>query len=583
MEQIPKSVYKIFVFFIAKTHLSWLIFLLTPIVVVIESNLIPYVIKMIVDFSVEYNEERSEFFYKIIPTIFLGIGAWISFLLIIRLEKWLESKVIPSFEANIRMATIRNILNHPYQSFVDDSSGSILHKVSDLPRALESIRTIISWNCIPSFVLVISTMIMLSNINIIFVYILAIWFVIQIFIIFYLGRYVHLSSEINAAHKNHLFGIISDVISNIFFVKLSYTKNYEINYIQKIQNNELKSHKHLFCTINLFQFCMDFPITIMLGSMLYFALYYWFNYSITTGDFIFIFNSTYAVIYQVWYLGIQLTYLFREVGIVSQTIPLIVQQNTELIHEKLKPLYSLKKGQIEFNQVSFAYHNKGNIFNKLDLLIEGGTKVGIVGLSGSGKSTLVNLLLNLYPIESGNIYIDKHDIRKYDMYNQVSIVPQNTSLFHRTILDNIKYGNEAASDDDVFDASIKAGCHDFIKNLPNGYNTIIGENGADLSGGQKQRIAIARVILKNSLIIIFDEATSALDSLSEKNIFLEFANTFKDKTFIIITHRLSTITQLDKIIVMKGGKIIGEGSHNQLLENNHEYSQMCKQNLSLLP
>lgn len=236
----------------------------------------------------------------------------------------------------------------------------------------------------------------------------------------------------------------------------------------------------------------------------------------------------------------------------------------------------IKKATVEFDNVSFAY-GKNKVFHNFNLNIGNAEKVGIVGLSGAGKTTLCNLLLRMYDVDSGAIKIDGYDIRdiKQDsLLKNISYVPQETTLFNRTILENIKYARPSATKAEVVAAAQKANIHDFIIKLPNGYNTLVGNNGIRLSGGQRQRVSIARALLKNAPILILDEATSALDSQNEQMIQKSLAVAMHGKTTLVIAHRLSTLKNMDRIIVIKNGKIIETGNHNQLLRQKGEYSKL---------
>ena len=215
-----------------------------------------------------------------------------------------------------------------------------------------------------------------------------------------------------------------------------------------------------------------------------------------------------------------------------------------------------------------------NVFENFNLEIEPKTKVGLVGYSGSGKSTLINLLMRFFDVKDGNggIEIDDQDIRdvtQESLRENISYIPQDPILFHRTIRENILYGKPKASEEEMIDASKKACCYDFIMDLENGFDTLVGERGVKLSGGQRQRIAIARAILKNSPILILDEATSALDSITEKEIQSALKNLMENKTVIAIAHRLSTLNNMDRIIVLDKGKIVEDGTKEELLAINN--------------
>ena len=248
-------------------------------------------------------------------------------------------------------------------------------------------------------------------------------------------------------------------------------------------------------------------------------------------------------------------------------------------------------GAIEFENLSFKYNDGvgedgiidednpagalGNIFENFSMSIKPGERIGLVGRSGSGKTTLTRLLLRLADIQEGHIYIDGQDISKVtqvSLRRQIAYVPQEPLLFHRTIAENIAYGRPDASFEEIKEAAIKANALEFIEKLPDGFNTITGERGVKLSGGQRQRVAIARAILTNAPLLVLDEATSALDSESERLIQDALNNLMENRTSIVIAHRLSTVSNLDRIVVLKDGQIIEDGTHAELIRNGGEYA-----------
>lgn len=231
-------------------------------------------------------------------------------------------------------------------------------------------------------------------------------------------------------------------------------------------------------------------------------------------------------------------------------------------------------GKIEFRNVYFKYEeSKPYVFENLNFTIEANQKVGIVGYSGAGKSSLVSLLMRIYETTAGSILIDGYDIKtdvtQESLRKNISYVPQEPALFHRTIGENIAYGKAGVSFDEIKEASIKSNCYEFVARLDKGFDSIVGDRGLKLSGGQRQRIAIATVILKNSKILVLDEATSSLDSLTEREIQDTIRKHMVDKTVIVIAHRLSTLNYLDRIIVFDNGKIIEDGSRKELLDNKN--------------
>ena len=217
------------------------------------------------------------------------------------------------------------------------------------------------------------------------------------------------------------------------------------------------------------------------------------------------------------------------------------------------------------------------MFNNFDLHVDNAEKIGVVGLSGAGKTTLCNLLLRMYEVDNGAVKINDIDIRDItqdSLRKNISFVPQEATLFNRTIMENIRYAKPTATKNEVINAAKKAHIHEFISKLPKGYNTLVGNNGIKLSGGQRQRISIARALLKNAPILILDEATSALDSQNELMIQKSLQNAMRGKTTLVIAHRLSTLRNMDKIVVIKHGKIIETGSHKQLLRKNGAYKKL---------
>ncbi len=219
------------------------------------------------------------------------------------------------------------------------------------------------------------------------------------------------------------------------------------------------------------------------------------------------------------------------------------------------------------------------LFKDKSIHIHKGQKVGLVGFSGSGKSTFVNLILKLFEVTSGRILIDNQDISKVSLeslHRSIALIPQDPTLFHRTLTENIQYGRLDSTDEEVIAAAKQADAHEFIINFPQGYATLVGERGIKLSGGQKQRIIIARAILKNAPILILDEATSALDSFTENLIKNSLSEFMKNKTAIVIAHRLSTLLHMDRILVFEQGKIIEDGTHEELLKNGEKYKNLWK-------
>lgn len=288
----------------------------------------------------------------------------------------------------------------------------------------------------------------------------------------------------------------------------------------------------------------------------------------------------------IWFISYQFSQFARELGVIGNALSLL-QRPHDIIDASNAYNTHFTHGEIRFEQVHFSYRDHRPIFSNLSVTIPAGQKIGLVGFSGSGKSTFVNLILRFYDLKSGRITIDQHDIAqiKQDCLRaQIAMIPQDPMLFHRSLMENIRYGRLDATDEEVIHAAKLAYCHDFIMELEEQYQSLVGERGVKLSGGQRQRIAIARAILKNAPVLILDEATSALDSVTEKQIQTSLQNLMKERTTIVIAHRLSTLAEMDRILVFNQGQIIEQGTQEELLNKDGHFSMLWKmQNGGFLP
>jgi ABC-type multidrug transport system fused ATPase/permease subunit len=278
-----------------------------------------------------------------------------------------------------------------------------------------------------------------------------------------------------------------------------------------------------------------------------------------------------------WSFSSQVISLAEDTGSLSESLDQINEDKDKVIQLSSTEEFKPEKGEIVFNNLSFAYNADAPLFKGFHLHIKAGEKVGVVGPSGSGKTTLVKLLLRFYDVGDQEIMIDRQNVGKLargSVRQNIAVIPQDANLFNRSVLENIRYGRLDASDEEVYEAAKLAYAHDFIEKLPEGYDTMLGDRGTKLSGGQRQRIAIARAILKESQILILDEATSALDTESEVLIQKALQGIMKGRTVVAIAHRLSTIADMDRIIVMQDGEVVEDGSHEELLKKKGRYFEL---------
>ena len=374
---------------------------------------------------------------------------------------------------------------------------------------------------------------------------------------------------------DNFHGVLADSIGNALNIKAGGSEKYEISFVQKVFN---KCKIARFTAINAFQNNLRVQQAIVCLfdiCALLLLIYLWYQQKIGIGD----------VTLVMMLMGMVIDIFNAVLGNISTLNTLLGSLQAAMMPFEVKheitdapnaKALKISGGEIELKDVKFGYDNK-KVFNKLSLKIKAGEKVGIVGASGSGKSTLINLLQRAYDIQSGEILIDGQNVAKVkqnSLHEAISLIPQDTSLFHRTIGQNISYGRLHAKQSEIEQAAKQAYADEFIKELPKGYQTLVGEKGVKLSGGQRQRVAIARAILKNSPILILDEATSALDSEAEEYIQMAMANLMQNKTVIAIAHRLSTLKGMDRIIVLDKGKIVEQGKMEDLLKSGGKFQHL---------
>ena len=446
--------------------------------------------------------------------------------------------------------------------------GSLVSQTNKLNGAVERFWDTIFWSILPLVISLAGSIIILSTLIWQYALFLFIFSIIFSIAVYFGSRPMAKLSEKEAKASNKVSGQLADMISNILAVKSSGAESLEQNRFSKTVGSWRKASlgtmrgflkvSTVYSTIN----------TIIKIGAIAFAVYAAQHNLVSVASVYLIITYTGSVAHELWNMnGIMRSYN-RIIGDAHEMVE-ILKTPTTLVDRSDKKL-KIKRGGIVMDNVTFT-HDEGQgdtLFHDFSLNIQPGEKIGLVGSSGSGKTTLTKLLLRFADIDSGKITIDSQDIAEVtqaSLRQQIAYVPQEPLLFHRSVRENIAYSRPDATDAEIEKAAKKAGAYDFIVKLQDGFDTLVGERGVKLSGGQRQRIAIARAILKDAPILVLDEATSALDSESEALIQKSLETLMKNRTSIVIAHRLSTIAKLDRIIVLENGRIVEDGSHDQLL------------------
>ena len=536
-----------------------------------------YAIKLVVDaFTASAIPEYSNLIYPI--TVFVGAilvmeAGW-------RVSHFAWMKSQPFVRASITAKAYDYIQNHSYIFFQNTHSGSIVSKIKGIEAGYNNLWFGMHHRLANPILEIFVTVIALAFINVQLFVFMSIWCLVFFPIMMVMSLKVSKLAKATTDSHHEAMGFISDNITNIFSLFSFASRRHELKKINKFLNDDRAKKDYAWIRYELKMAYVGIAFyATMLVSLLLFMIHLRRIGIITIGDFVFVMTVTFFVVDNIWKLSSEIGDFLGKIGDLKSSFS-VLQIPQEIIDSPNASELKVPKGEIIFKNISFGYE-KGGVYTleNLNLHIKKGEKVGLVGYSGAGKSTLVSLLLKNFEIDKGDILIDNqsiYDVSSDSLRSQIALIPQDTMLFHRSIGENIGYAKENATQAEIENVAKKAHIHEFITTLPKAYETLVGERGIKLSGGQRQRIAIARAILKDAPILILDEATSSLDSHTEAHI-QESLNLLIDdmsKTVIAVAHRLSTLKHMDRIIVLDKGKIIEEGTHEELLKNQGYYQSM---------
>ena len=523
----------------------------------------------------------------------LGSGVWLAFLflasliaadnLLWRVASWTANSAFVGVTGDVRRDLFRYLTGHAPSYFAERLPGMLTSRITSTSNAVYTVENMFVWNVLPPCIATMAAIALVSTVSVpmsLGLLVVAGILVIAMFRFAAAGKTLHHDFADKAATVD---GEMVDVISNMPLVRAFCGVRRELGRFDATVKRELKARQRSLRYLEKLRLAHAVVTVILTIGLLAWAIVLWQRGAATTGDVVLVCTLGLSILHSTRDLAVALVDITQHIARLSEALATLLIPHELRDHPEAEPL--VREGaRIEFDSVSFSYFDGHKVFNDFNLCLEPGQRVGLVGQSGGGKSTLFGLLQRFYDMQRGRILIDGQDIARVtqeSLREAIAVVPQDISLFNRSILENIRYGRPDASDDDVMQAAIAARC-DFIDILPNGLSTVVGDRGVKLSGGQRQRIAIARAFLKDSPIVLLDEATASLDSESEEAIREALGRLMRGRTVIAIAHRLSTLRNFDRVIMLQAGQIIEDGPPDHLMRREGPYRDLVQREMKRL-
>ncbi|RDI52607.1 ABC transporter ATP-binding protein [Microvirga subterranea] len=535
---------------------------------------VQYVMKFLVDAMSGPRSDGSAAWTAL--SFFIGLIAAESILW--RLSGWLGCRTTLGAGIDMRLDLFDYLNGQPMRYFAENLAGSLGQRITSTAGNFGALTNTVVWRVLPPFVDFIGAMVVFAFIDWGMMATLGVFVVLVTAGLILFGERGHHHHRTYAGHANRVGGELIDVISNMWAVKAFSARHRERERLAQDFRSEAEAQRASWMYTEKARVLHDVAMWAMAGTMLSWCVHLWSVGRITPGDVVVVSALTFRILHGSRDMALSLVDMVQQFGYIDETLRVIGQPQS-VCDVPSAPHLESRCGSVSFRDVSFAYSGSQDAVHDIDLHITAGQKIGIVGPSGAGKSTLVHLLQRLYDVQEGEILIDGQPVRSItqdSLREALAVVPQEITLFHRTIMENIRFGRPDATDEQVFAAARAAYCEGFIRSLPLGYDTIVGERGMKLSGGQRQRVGIARAFLKDAPIIILDEATSALDTESEMEVQKALVRLMRDRTVIAVAHRLSTLTAFDRIIVMRGGHIVEDGTAGELRQQHGLFDRMWR-------
>lgn len=522
-----------------------------------------------------------------------GDGVWLAFALLMglvcadnflwRIASWKASYTFVEVTGDLRADVFRHLTGHAPNYFADRLPGMLSSRITAASNAVFTVENMFAWNVLPPCIATLAAIILIGTVSIPMAGGLAVVAGIVVIAMFRMaaaGKPLHDDFANKAAAVD---GEMVDVINNMTLVRAFCGLRHEHDRFDATVSREMTARGRSLRYLEELRL-MHAAVTVILTiALLAWAIVLWQRGSASTGDVVLVCTLGLSILHATRDLAVALVDVTQHVARMSEAIATLLVPHELQDHPEAAPL--VRQGvAISFDKVSFSYPDGFEVFDRLALRVPAGQRVGIVGPSGGGKSTLFSLLQRFYDVDSGCITVGDQNIAhvtQQSLRAAISVVPQDISLFHRSIVDNIRYGRPTATDEEVLRAAIDARC-DFVEALPDGLATLVGDRGVRLSGGQRQRIAIARAFLKDAPILLLDEATAALDSESEEAVREALNRLMQGRTVIAIAHRLTTVRNFDRVVVLRNGRIIQDGPPDHLMRTQGPYRQLVTQEMRRL-
>jgi ATP-binding cassette subfamily B protein len=530
-----------------------------------------YVMKLLVDAMAGPREGTAVW---TVLAFFLGLTAAES--LLWRLSGWLGCRTTVGIGVDVRLDLFDHLNGQSMRYFADNLAGSLGQRITATAGNLGALVNTVVWRVMPACIDFAGALLVFATVD------WRIGLALAVFVIIITAGLILFGERGRPLHRGYaasagmVAGDLVDVITNMWAVKAFSARQRERGRLALGFNTEAAAQRTSWMYTEKARLLHDIALLAMAGVMLSWAVALWSRGSITPSDVVLISALTFRILHGSREMALSLVDMAQQFGFIEDTLRVIGQPRTVRDVPAAAPLVS-EGGAVEFRHVSFHYSNSHEALRDLDLRIPPGQKLGIVGPSGAGKTTFIHLLQRLYDAQRGAILIDGQPVgtvMQDSLRAALAVVPQEILLFHRTVRENIHFARPEATEEEIFAAARAAACDGFIRRLPDGYETLVGERGVKLSGGQRQRIGLARAFLKKAPIIVLDEATSALDTESEMEIQRALVHLMHDRTVIAVAHRLSTLGNFDRIIVIQDDHLPEDGSPAFLRARGGIFAQM---------